>query len=66
MVIVFQKADIYKCIISVYVVQRKAVLTGSVEPTDEECEWHSEGEGEELAVSIYSLQTQCDLAQVQC
>lgn len=36
--------------------QRKSIVTGAVEPTDEECEWQSDHEEEELAVSmsIYS------------
>ncbi|GAA6107866.1 nucleosome assembly protein 1-like 4a isoform X1 [Tachysurus ichikawai] len=29
--------------------KRQAVVSGAVEPTDEECEWHSEGEEEELS-----------------
>ncbi|KAI4894591.1 hypothetical protein NFI96_018814, partial [Prochilodus magdalenae] len=29
--------------------KRREVVSGAVEPTDEECEWHSEGEEEELA-----------------
>ncbi|KAK3558500.1 hypothetical protein QTP86_018150 [Hemibagrus guttatus] len=29
--------------------KRRAVVSGAVEPTDEECEWHSEGEEEELS-----------------
>lgn len=36
-------------------VQRRAVVSGEVEPTDDECEWHSEGEEEELSVSICLL-----------
>lgn len=32
--------------------QRRDIVTGTVEPTDEECEWHSDREEEEeLAVS---------------
>lgn len=38
--------------------QRKSIVTGTVEPTDEECEWQSESdhEDEELAVSIRTVQ----------
>lgn len=39
----------------VCVVQRRVVVSGAVEPTDDECEWHSEGEEEELSVSICLL-----------
>lgn len=42
------------------VLQRRAVLSGAVEPTDDECEWHSEGEEEELSVSICLLHLYCD------
>lgn len=28
------------------------MVSGAVEPTDDECEWQSEGEDEELSVSI--------------
>lgn len=31
--------------------QRREIVTGEVEPTDEECEWTSDREEEELAVS---------------
>lgn len=35
-----------------HVSQRRDIVTGTVEPTDEECEWHSDREEEEeLAVS---------------
>lgn len=35
-----------------HVSQRRDYVTGQVEPTDEECEWHSDrDEEEELAVS---------------
>lgn len=42
----FKRASYCAC------VKRRAVVTGAVEPTDEECEWHSEGEEEDLAVSF--------------
>ncbi|XP_066524252.1 nucleosome assembly protein 1-like 4a isoform X1 [Hoplias malabaricus] len=32
--------------------KRREVVSGAVEPTDEECEWHSEGEEEELAEDL--------------
>lgn len=31
--------------------QRKEIVCGAVEPTDEECEWQSDHEEEELSVS---------------
>lgn len=34
-------------------VQRREIVTGAVEPTDEECEWQSDKEEDELAVSWY-------------
>lgn len=37
-----------------FVSQRRDIVTGSVEPTDDECEWQSDrDEEEELAVSSY-------------
>ena len=37
--------------VCVCVSQRRDIVTGTVEPTDEECEWQSDREEEELAVS---------------
>lgn len=40
------------CVCVCHVSQRRDIVTGTVEPTDEECEWHSDREEEEeLAVS---------------
>lgn len=37
-----------------FVSQRRDIVTGSVEPTDDECEWQSDrDEEEELAVSSH-------------
>lgn len=51
-------ANIPKCLskiihfVIIYVSQRRDFVTGPVEPTEEECEWHSDREEEEeLAVS---------------
>lgn len=41
--------------------QRRDIVTGAVEPTDEECEWHSDrDEEEELAVSIFCFVLEVD------
>ena len=40
-------------IFCLFVFQRRTVVTGAVEPTDEECEWHSDREeDEDLTVRI--------------
>lgn len=40
---------------STFCLQRKSIVTGAVEPTDEECEWQSDHDDEELAVSISTV-----------
>lgn len=40
-----------KLITVIKLLQRRDIVTGTVEPTDAECEWHSDREEEELAVS---------------
>lgn len=46
--------SVFTCLtnsVCVCVLQRQEIVTGTVEPTDEECEWTSDREEEELAVS---------------
>lgn len=51
-----------------FVSQRRDIVTGTVEPTDEECEWHSDrDEEEELAVStllglkVFQILNKCNV-----
>ena len=57
--------------VCVCVSQRRDIVTGTVEPTDEECEWQSDREEEELAVSaaafffvFMDLYSKCKFSQI--